>query len=123
MVRRNPSKVIFNTDLPFLSSRPDVFVYGGQGELKAIIEVKYRVDPRGEILKKGSQTYTQMIVQMLTSKVDVAYLAVTADLKAYTITKLELNKEEAQLVVYNLLKAYVPTMQSLISRSSSWHRK
>ena len=112
-VRRNPKKVAFNPDLPFLSSRPDGYVIAGQGQAVAVVEVKLRTGETKSLLQKGSQIYTQLYVQMLTSRLQKAYLATTNDHENFQIEVLHLDPSEAQTVVANLFEAYTQVVAEL----------
>lgn len=112
-VRRNPKKVAFNPDLPFLSSRPDGYVTAGPDQAIAVVEVKLRTGETKPLLQKGSQIYTQLYVQMLTSRLQKAYFATTNDQENFQIEVLSLDPSDAQTVVANLFEAYAEVVAEL----------
>lgn len=125
---RSNSKVCFNPRLPFMSSRPDGFVYLKPGVPVATIEVKSYGQmfsdklPTGLVgnsekgsytISSGHQWLTQVVVQMLSSRVDLAYLVVVDSVGAMITVLLSLDTTKASRLVRNCWKSYVKTITSL----------
>ncbi len=123
---RSNKKVSWNPSTPFLSSRPDGFLYSRADKMEAVIELKlvkkgevlakhngvvYNVEQNIYELKPGHRWYTQIYVEMITSGLQRAILAVTEGEDEWIFISIKLEDSKARVIINNLWISFQITMQ------------